>query len=437
MLGSCFVSRDAVLAVSDIVRPEMFYLGKHELIFRAMLDLHQENNPVDLVTMSEALKAAGQLDKIGGVSYLAELCSVVPSAANAEDYAQIVREKWIRRELIKAGHEIMKLARNEDGDLSEQCGRAEQILFGVTQTPAAGKLRLFAEVAMDHWERLHKSRKDPEVTGVQTGYTDLDAILGGLQPGDLVILAARPSQGKTALALNVAEKVVRQQQRKVGFFSLEMSAEALAERLVCSLAQIDSTALRARKLSEGQWDTAFSTVSKIGCWGLYVDDQSQITSLEIRSRARRLKAEVGLDLIVVDYLQELGDRRDKGESRAEQLGRTVRNLKACAKELGVPVLCLAQLGRDVERERRPPRLSDLRESGDIEAAADVALFIHNDAEDPENVRQLIIAKHRNGRTGMIRLHWDKQYSRFALYRQEFSQPKPPPLARKDRRERDD
>lgn len=428
VLGSCLIDQDAVLQVADVVTPEMFYRDAHRVIYERILGMHQAGEPIDLVTLTEALRRDSKLQDVGGITYLAEISNQVPSAANAGHYGAIVREKWIRRGLIKAASRLTELAFAQHEEISVQCGEAEQAVFAVTQAQATGRLRLLAEAAADHWDALYQSRKQPDVTGLRTDYIDLDDTIGGLQPADLIVLAARPSQGKTALALNIAERVARRG-KTVAFFSLEMSTRALSERLICGMAAVDSNAVRARRLSDHQWASAYGCVSQIGTWPFYVDDQGGLTSLEMRSRARRLKAEKGLDLAVIDYLQLIGDPRSPGMSRTEQLGQIMARLKAMARELDVPLIVLSQLNREVEHEKRAPRLSDLRESGDIEQTADLVWFIHQDENDPDPIttRKLIIAKHRNGPTGEIRLTWRKTFARFESYIPPASQqPGPPP-----------
>lgn len=414
VLAAGLIEKEALLMVVDVgLKPEMFYRDDHRRIFEAEIELLNDDEPVDVVTVSDRLRSRGALDRIGGVSALVQLANILPTAANVEYYAGIVREKWIRRRMIESGMKIMRLAWDEFGDIDEQAGQAEILLLDATQEQTRGKLQRFGEVILSRWEDLYNSRGNPNVVGIRTGLAQLDTGLGGMQRGDLLVLAGRPSQGKTALALTIARNVAGEDKR-VAIFSLEMSKAALAERAVCAEARLNSHAVRARALRDLEWDRAFSTASRIAGLPIWVDDEGLATTLEMRARARRLKAEQDLDLVVIDYLGLIQDRQEPGMGRPQHVGQITQRCKAMARELDVPVLLLAQLNRAVEqRQDKLPSLADLKESGDIEQIADVVVFIHNPTKNPDSgPRELIIAKQRNGPTGKFPVYFHREYTRF-------------------------
>lgn len=412
VLGAMLLDRDAALAVVDKLKPEMFADPRHETLYRFMLRLLAENKPVDMVTVASELGEKLRIET-GGSLYLANLVDAVPSVVNAEEYAAIVLEKWQRRQMINACRQIAELASDEDGDLEQQIAEAEQLVFSLAQESKEGPRR-YGEIASKRWEMLYNNR-DRDSLGIQTGFRDIDGVLGGMQPSDLIIIAARPGEGKTTLAQNIAENVAREGS-EVLFFSLEMSAEAIIDRSVCSEARIDGRRVRAKTLPDAEWDRAADTVSKLLDLPLWIDDDGAATSLEIRSRARKHQAKYGLKLVIVDYLQLIKDKAGYQENRNIVVGRIAQNMKLMAKELKVPVIVLSQLNREGENSR--PNKAMLRDSGEIEAVADVIMFIHTpDEAKKQNLgtREIIVDKHRNGPTGKIDLVFLKQFVKFVDY----------------------
>lgn len=414
MIAACLVTQDALLAaVEQGVRSEMFQAPALGDVYQAMVDLLDAGQAVDFVTVSDRLQAQGKLERVGGVSALAEAADMLPTAANAEHYAAVVKAKWVRRQMIQAAYRVMELAQTEDGDLDEQAAEAERTLMAATQEQARGKLSPFGRVLLEHWERLYNSRRDPDVAGLRLGLKGLDSIMGGMRGGDLVVIAGRPSQGKTALALSIARSVAGQG-KHVAFFSLEMSREALAERLVCAEATIEGRLVRVRSLAESEWNRAWPAISRMAALPIWIDDDGGVTTSEMRARARRVAVEQGLDLVIVDYLGLVKDRGDRNTTRAQQVGHMAQQLKIMARELDVPVILLSQLNRNVEqRQDKVPTLSDLRESGEIEQVADTVILVHNATGKPDSgPRELIVAKQRNGPTGAVGVYFQREYTRF-------------------------
>lgn len=440
VLGAMLLDRQAVLHAEEALHPEDFYRDAHRVVFATICEVFDRGEAVDLVTLTEALRVAGRLDEVGGAAYLTTLADVVPTAANIEHYARIVAEQAARRRLIQAGQELIRLGFADDGEmeLPERLGQAEQTVFAVTQRVRTADTVPMGDAVIDRWEYLWQTRNDASVLGLRTGFGDLDAILGGLQPADLILIAARPSMGKTGLGMDLVANVAAAG-RTAAVFSLEMSKEQLADRLVCGQAGISSQAVRARTLDQPQWDKAFEQAVKLTNLPIWVND-SPLTTLEIRARARRLKAEQGLDLILIDHLGLEADRHEKHLSKNDFIGGIVRRHKQMAKELRVPVVLLAQLSREVTRRAdKRPALEDLRDSGEIEQIADVVIFIHRpeyyDPQDQPGIAELIIAKHRNGPTGMVRLQFNKEFVRFRDLDTRYEAP-PEPKERtwKERRE---
>ncbi|MEW6044995.1 MAG: replicative DNA helicase [Bacillota bacterium] len=423
LLALCMTIPDAAITAADLLRPADMYTPQHQAAFTAVCSLVAAGKPVDLVTLSDELRKKGDLDTVGGASYLASLLDLpgvdVPtSPGSLEYYAQMIRKAATKRRLMHAGRAIAALA-SDDGDTEDVMARAEALLADVSRGAEIAEAQLLGSVAEARWREMYRQRHERQPVGIATGFPDLDVILGGLQPADLIVLAARPSMGKTALALQVAYNVAELEMAPVVVFSAEMSAGCLADRLVCMRAGVNSFAARARRLSEDDWEAAVDAAYGLSDIPLYVDDSAELTTTNIRSRARRLKAKHGrLGLIVIDYLGLLQDPVERGESQTVRIGRMTRRCKALAKECGCPVVLLSQLSRAVElRQNKRPQMSDLRDSGEIEQHADVVLFIYRDDyynqdSDRKGVAEIIVAKQRNGPTGTAELVWDAGKVRF-------------------------
>ncbi len=420
LLGSLMLNNDAMYEVADIVRSDAFYAGQHRVIFEAMVGLHEKGQPIDLVTVSNALRERLELENIGGASYLSELTASASSPGSAKHYADIVQAKFVLRSLIGAGWHIGELGYAEDGDLEEILNDAEQTIFSVANAPSLRKFSLLKDELVDAWERLeHLHKHESALRGVPTGFASLDQKLSGFQKSDLVILAARPSMGKTALALDIARSTAIAHGTSVGIFSLEMSSQQLVDRMLSAQSGVDSWKLRTGRINKeddfAQLQQAMGALSEAP---IYIDDKPSATVLSMRSVARRLKLEKNLGLIIIDYLQLI----TPGNSRAtdnlvQQTTEISRSLKAMARELEVPVLALSQLSRAVEQRRGRPRLSDLRDSGSIEQDADVVMFIHrddkmNEGSDRPGIAEILIEKHRNGPTGKVELFFDEEKTTF-------------------------
>jgi replicative DNA helicase len=434
-LGAMLVEREAIARVVDLLQPEDFYSPQHQMLYRAMTDLFNDSDPVDVVTLQARLQNRDQLEAVGGTPYLIELQDAAPTAAAVLNYARIVREKATLRALIRAGSEIQGFAQNAaDEDVETIVDRAEQTVFSVgerTITPAFTPIRELLGETYDRIDEMQESHRPG--TGLLTGYEDLDGLLSGLQPSDLVVIASRPSMGKTALALNVAAGVARTQSKRVAVFSLEMAKEQLALRLLCSEAGVNQHNIRQGYIDRGDMDRIALAASRLYKAPVYLDDSPTMNVLEMRGKARRLRAEHGLDLIIVDYLQ-LMSGYGRFENRTQEISQVARSLKALARELRVPVVALSQLSRAVEARGHPrrPLLSDLRESGSIEQEADVVAFIYRPAyyggdelraagylETDQNIAEIIVSKQRNGPTGVVRLAWVDEFVRFENLEERF------------------
>ncbi|MDH4178950.1 MAG: replicative DNA helicase [Armatimonadota bacterium] len=437
-LGAMLMEREAIARVVDILDPEDFYHPQHQMVYRAMIDLFNDSDPVDLITLQARLQDRDQLQEIGGTPYLAALQETASTAAAISHYAKIVREKSILRALIRAGDGIRSLAHSAaDEDVETVVDRCEQEVFAVgerTITAAFTPIRDLLGETYDRIDEMQESHRPG--TGLLTGYDDLDSYLSGLQPSDLVVFAARPSMGKTALALNIACYVAKTQNKTLAVFSLEMAKEQLALRLLCSEAGVNQQSVRQGYIDRGDMDRIAIAASELYKAPVYLDDTATMSVLQIRGKARRLRAEHGLDLIIVDYIQ-LVSGYGRFENRNQEISQVARSLKALARELRVPVLALSQLSRAVEARGHPrrPLLSDLRESGSIEQEADVVAFIYRPMyygpeelraagylETDRNLAEIIIAKQRNGPTGIVRLAWIDEFVRFENLEERFAEP---------------
>ncbi len=431
LLGSIMLRPEGMHEISDIMTPEAFYVEKHRMIYEAMLDLFTKNEPIDLLSLSSRLKEKGKLDSVGGSAYLTDLVNIVPSASNIKHYAEIVYRKYAMRSLIHASEFIGELGYDEAQELDQLLDKAEKKIYDVTSSPALHKFVSLRDTLSDAWERidhLHKSKD--ELRGIRTGFRDLDNMLAGLQKSDLIILAARPSMGKTALALDIARQSAIKHGTPVGIFSLEMSAQQLVDRMLAAEARVNSWKLRTGNLStDEEFGRLREALDKLSSAPIFIDDQPANNILKMRSVARRLKREHGLGLLVVDYLQLMVPTQSRSnDSMVQQVTEISRALKTLARELDVPVLALSQLSRAVEQRRGRPRLSDLRDSGSIEQDADVVMFIHRedkmsgDASNRPNIAEILIEKHRNGPVGKVELFFDDQKTTFLpIEKSDFGQ----------------
>ena len=419
VLGSMIIDREAIFAAAELLTEMDFYSTAHQKIFSGIISLSEKGEPVDLVTLSEELQSNQCLENIGGRSYLVTLANAVPTAANVQYHSRIVREKAILRALIQTAKGIVARSFEAPSNVDEFLDEAEQLIFEISrrgQQQGFASLKDVLVKAFDSIEKLYDEKKG--VTGLSTGFTDLDRVTSGFQNSDLIIIAARPSMGKTTLALNITQQIAVNEKMPTAFFSMEMSKEQLAQRLLCAESQIDAQNMRRGFLSQEEWQKLTRAVGPLSESPLYIDDSGNLSVMEVRAKARRLKAEKGLQAIFVDYLQ-LMRGFSRSESRQQELSEISRALKALAKELQVPVIALSQLSRAVEkRPDRRPMLSDLMESGGIEANADVVMFIYRESyynRDTEqgNIAEISIAKQRNGPTGLVKLYFLDRFTKFA------------------------
>ncbi len=421
LLGSMMLNRDAIGAVLRLIRPDeayRFYREDHRLLFKALVDLYDQNKPIDLVVVRDELERRGLLAEVGGVDYIVQLAESVPSHVNAEHYAQIVRDKSMLRDLIGCAARIMDQAYSQSEDAREILDRAEQQLFSVTEQRVSEQVVPIREFLEETFHVI-ESREGHYLTGLPTGFIELDDIMSGMQPGEMIVVAARPSMGKTAFGLTVAEHIAADEGKPVAFFSMEMSKQQIAQRMLCSRGRVDSHKLRRGMLNEQEIQHLQGVCSDMLGMPFFVDDTPGMTVLELRAKARRLKLHENVAAVFVDYLQLM--YTPGAESRQQEIATISRGLKALARELNIPVVAMAQLNRSPEgREGHRPRMSDLRESGAIEQDADVVLLLHreeyyrpqDDSPDIKGVAEIIVAKQRNGPTGTIKLHFNERLTRF-------------------------
>ena len=420
LLGALMIRPDGMSESAEVLSDDAFYSEKHRIIYRAMVTLFSKNEPIDIESVRARLSDDKMLESIGGVTYLAELVSDVPAASNAKHYAEQVQKKFMLRALIDAGEYVAELGFDESGEIDETLDKAEKKIYQVTESPSLSKFTALKDtlaVAWENFERLQDNKG--ELRGVRTGFAELDKMLAGFQKSDLIILAARPSVGKTSLALDIARQSAIQHGTTVGFFSLEMSAQQLVDRMVAAEARVNSWNLRTGRITDqGDFDRIRDAYDRLSRAPIFIDDQPGNNILKMRSVARRLKREQGLDLIVVDYLQLLAPTNSRAsDSMVQQVTEISRSLKNLARELDVPVIALSQLSRAVEQRGGKPRLSDLRDSGSIEQDADVVMFIHRDDKtnkesDRPNIAEIMIEKHRNGPVGVVELYFDDKRTSF-------------------------
>jgi len=425
LLAAMFANKDAIYEAMQLVRGEDFYRNDNGIIYETMLQLNDKGKPVDLITVAERLQQDGNLEKIGGLTYLAQVAGVNTVSTNAYHYAQIIKEKATTRRLIKLGNNLANRG-YENESIDSLLDAAEKGVLEISQGQSQGGLQPIEQAldqALNKIEFLYTQEEG--LTGVPSGFTDLDAITSGWQKSDFIILAARPAMGKTAFCLNIAQNAAIQANKTVAIFSLEMSREQLVQRMISSEAQIEQDRLRTGKLKEEDWSTLIEAIAPLANAPIYIDDTPAISIREVRAKSRRLKMEKGLDLIVIDYLQ-LMTGGGHSENRQQEVSTISRSLKALARELNVPIIALSQLSRSVESmQDKKPSLSHLRESGSLEQDADIVMFIHRDEyykkeeSEQKGIAQIIIAKHRNGATGEVNLSFRKEFTKFGnLYHEK-------------------
>ncbi|MFQ6059222.1 MAG: replicative DNA helicase [Anaerolineae bacterium] len=418
VLGSLLIDPDAIIRVASFLRPEDFYREVHGQIYEAILHLYERREPADFVTVCDELERRGQLEAVGGASYLTSLINAAPTSAHVEHYGHIVERTALRRRLISAAGQIAGLAYQEAEEVDEVIDQAEQLLFGVSQRRLAQELVPVGVLLGEYFDRieyLHQHRG--QIVGVPTGFVDLDKLLTGMQPSDLIVVAGRPGMGKSSLILTILHNLATKYGGCAALFSLEMAGEQVAQRLIASETGIDSQRLRVGLVRDDEIDLVARAIGRLSETSIFIDDTPAISAMELRTKARRLHAERGIDLVAVDYLQ-LMRAGVRTENRVQEISYISRSLKSLARELRVPVLAVSQLSRAVEaRQEKRPILSDLRESGSIEQDADVVIFIYrdemyNEHTDRKNIADIIVAKHRNGPVGQVHLRFVKELAKF-------------------------
>lgn len=402
VLGAILIDPEALLTISELVGPDYFYNTVNRDIYEAMLVLFEERKAIDLLTLTTHLKKKKLFDKIGGTTYLSSLANVVPTAANVAHYAQILREKHVRRSLIHIGAEMTDMAFTEDNEANEILDKTEQGVFKISQEHVKGGFIHIKDALAESFDRLEEIHKNGgSAHGIETGFRDIDFLLAGLHDSNLIVLAARPGQGKTAFVINIAQYVSTQLKQPVGVFSLEMSREELVDRMLVAQADIDAWKLKTKMLNDDDYERISQAMGELAEVPIYIDDTPGITIAEIRTKARRLQLETGLKLLIVDYLQ-LANPGRRFENRVQEVSYISQNLKNLARELRIPIIAVSQLSRGVEhRGEKKPQLADLRDSGAIEQDADVVMFLYNKSDEmtPQRIVSVLVAKHRNGPTG--------------------------------------
>lgn len=422
VLGAMLIEREAISKVAEFLQPDDFYREAHRLIYSAMLNLFNKNDAVDMVTVIEVLRKDEKLEGAGGIAYVTSLANSVPTAANVLYHARIVEEKALLRQLINAATSIASLGYEGNEEVVNILDSAEKMILDVSSRKVGGDFTPIKSIIFDAFNKIEMLyAAKGSITGLATGFKDLDRLTSGLQPSDLILIAARPSMGKTAFVLNIAQHIGIREKQTVAFFSLEMSKEQLVQRMLCAESAIDSQRLRIGELEANDWNKLVAGADRLSAAPIFIDDTAGISVMEMRSKARRLKMEHNLKLIIIDYLQLMqGSSSSKGnENRQQEISEISRSLKALARELNVPVIALSQLSRSVEsRQVKKPMLSDLRESGSLEQDADIVAFIYRDDyynpdTDKKNITEIIIAKHRNGPVDSVELFFHKQFTKFS------------------------
>ena len=419
VLGSMLTDKDATIAAIEVLKEDDFYREDNKLIYRAILNLYNRAEPVDIITLKSELTSMGKFDAVGGLEYLADLPEKVPTTANVERYIKIVEEKAILRNLIKTANEIISLGYDPTEEVENIMDSAEKKIFDIMQSKNQKGYSPIKDVLVDTFSQLEVLYNQKQhITGVPTGFADLDYKTAGLHGSDLILLAARPAMGKTAFALNIATNAAVRAKVPVAIFSLEMSKEQLVNRVLCGEAMVDSNKVRTGKLDEQDWAKLASALGPLSESEIYIDDTPGISVMEIRAKCRKLKLEKNIGLVVIDYLQLIQGSNKRGGSREHEISEISRSLKILAKEINVPVIALSQLSRAPEqRPDHRPMLSDLRESGAIEQDADIVMFLYrddyyNEDSDKKNIAEVILAKHRAGSTGTVELLWLGNYTKF-------------------------
>ncbi len=426
ILGAILLDDKAVFTIVEILKSQDFYLESHRRIFEKMLQLMNNSRPIDLVTLKEELQRANELESVGGATYLASLTDGLPRAVNIEYYAQIVKEKSTLRRLIQISSEIMTRSYQNEEQAPEILQHVEKAIFDIASQQFRSSFLSVTPLVSDVFKKIEElSNRKAKVTGLETGFSQLDQLTAGFQPSDLIIIAARPGLGKTSLCLNIAEHAAIKKHKTVGIFSLEMSKEQLVRRLLCSGAEIDAHRINTGFLNKEDWNRLSRASAILSETKIFIDDTPGISIAEMRSKVRRLAIEHGLDLLIVDYLQLMSGSNQRYENRTQEISQISRGLKAIAKELNIPLMAVSQLSRAIEARRgdHRPQLSDLRESGSIEQDADIVIFIYredfiNPTEENSGIAELIIGKQRNGPTGSFQLAFRKQFTQFAELYQE-------------------
>lgn len=428
ILGSMLTDKDAVIAALEVLKEDSFYREDHKLIFSAITSLYSKNEPIDVITVKAELSEMGVLDRVGGLEYLVELPERVPTTANVEKYVKIVDEKAMLRRLISTANELIALGYDESEDVDNIMDMAEKRIFDMAQKKNTKGYSVMKDILVESFAELERLyNKKGNVTGVSTGFYDLDNITAGLHNSDLLIVAARPAMGKSAFAINLAANAAIMSKVPVVIFNLEMSKEQVGNRILCSEALVDSNKIRTGQLDDEDWMKLAQTLGKMSDAPIYIDDTPGISAMEIRAKCRKLKIEKNIGLIVIDYLQLISGSGKKNTSREQEISEISRSLKILAKELNVPVIALSQLSRTAEkRDDKRPMLSDLRESGAIEQDADIVMFLYRDDyynpdSEKKNVAEVILAKHRGGSTGTVELAWLPSYTKFANLERRYNE----------------
>ena len=426
ILGSMLTDKDAVISAIEVLKEDDFYREDNKLIYSAILNLYNRAEPIDIITVKAELEAMGKFEQVGGLEYLAELPEKVPTTANSSKYIKIVEEKSTLRNLIKTANEIIELGYDPTEDVEDIMEGAEKKIFNIMQNKNQKGYSAMKDILVDSFTQLEElyNRKQ-HITGVPTGFADLDYKTAGFHSSDLILIAARPAMGKSAFALNIATNAAIRAKVPVAIFSLEMSKEQMVNRILCSEAMVDSNKVRTGKLEEDDWTKLAEAIGPLSEAEIYIDDTPGISVMEIRAKCRKLKLEKNIGMVVIDYLQLVQGSNKRNGSREQEISEISRSLKILAKEIGVPVVALSQLSRAVEqRPDHRPMLSDLRESGAIEQDADIVMFLYrddyyNEDSDKKGIAEVIIAKHRGGSTGSVELLWLGSYTKFVNLEKGF------------------
>ncbi|PAV28466.1 replicative DNA helicase [Virgibacillus profundi] len=434
VIGAIFLEPEAFSTASELLVAEDFYRASHQRIFSSMMKLADKGEPIDVVTVTSYLHNLKQIDEVGGVAYLSELAESVPTAANIEYYSKIVEEKALLRRLIRSATDIVTSSFEREDEVEDVLNEAEKNILEVSGRKNSGAFKSIKDVLIDVYDKIEQLHHlDGDVTGIPSGFRDLDRITSGFQRNDLIIIAARPSVGKTAFALNVAQSVAVNTDENVAIFSLEMGADQLVQRMLCAEGNIDSQRLRSGQLLADDWSKLTMAMGSLSNAGIYIDDSPGVRVSEIRSKCRRLKQENGLGMILIDYLQLIQGSANSGENRQQEVSEISRSLKGLARELNVPLIALSQLSRGVEsRQDKRPMMSDLRESGSIEQDADIVGFLYRDdyydsESEKQNIIEIIISKQRNGPVGNVELAFVKEYNKFVDLDHRYQESDIPPV----------